>query len=142
MAGRIAGKLTVRWPSPPQRYDALNEAVFRNDLERLLDRLSANLSGEQQVKATVDADATPSVANADVFTVANTGATTITAFDDGVPGQTITLIFSDANTTVQDASIGGVIQLAGGANFTGSANDVLVLITDGTNWYEVSRSVN
>ncbi len=142
MAGRLGGKFTVRWPTPGPRYDALNEAVFRNDLERLLDRLGSTLSGAQRIQAFADADATPSVANGDVFTVTNTGATTITAFDDGQEGQQITLIFKDGNTTVQDASIGGVIQLAGGANFAATADDVLVLITDGTNWYEVSRSVN
>ncbi len=139
---RIAEKITIRFPSPSQRYDALNEAAFRQDLERVLDRLGGELSGGTAVLANVDADATPSVANGDIMVMTNTGATTVTAFDDAAVGQRLLLIFTDGNTTIQDASIGGVIQLNGGANFTGSANDTLELVWDGTNWYEVSRSVN
>jgi hypothetical protein len=140
--GRVSEKLTVRFPSPAQRYDPLNEAIFRQDLERLLDRIGGQLSGGEQILANVDADATPSVANGDLMALTNTGATTITAFDDGAVGQRVLFIFMDANTTIQDASIGGVIQLAGGANFVGSANDTLELVWDGSAWYEVSRSVN
>jgi hypothetical protein len=139
---RIGQQLTVRFPSPQERYDPLGEAVFRNDLERTLDELAGQVSGGQSVETFTDADATPDVSRADVFAEANTGATTITAFDNGAVGQRIVIIFSTANTTIQDASVGGVIQLAGGANFVGSANDTLELIFDGTNWYELTRSVN
>jgi hypothetical protein len=142
MAGRIGGKLTVRWPTPGQRYDALNEAAFRSDLERLFDRLGGELGGGQENLANVDQDATPDVSGGDLFTLTNSVATTITAFNGAEIGQRVLFIFADANTTIQDASIGGVIQLAGGANFVGSANDTLELVWDGTNWYEVSRSVN
>jgi hypothetical protein len=86
------------------------------------------------------ADTTPSViAVCDVFVIANTGAVTITDFDDGYDGQELTLKFSDANTTIQDSAS---IQLAGGANFVGSADDTLTLIRSGAVWYEKGRSVN
>lgn len=82
--------------------------------------------------------ATPSVAAGNVFNVTNGGATTITDFTGGQAGQTITLIFTDANTTVTD---GGNIALSGA--FTSSADDVMVLVTaNGTAWKEQSRSVN
>lgn len=67
-----------------------------------------------------------------------TGTTTITSitstnFQSGV---TITLIF-DGILTVTD---GGNLKLAG--NFVTTADDTLTLAYDGTNWYEVCRSVN
>jgi len=135
---RITGQRT-RFPSSSEKYDSLAEAVFRNDLERQLDRIASDVDGGNLILAFVDADLTPSVARADVFAVANTGGITITAFDDGRVGQVLTLIFEDGNTTVAD---GANLHLAGGANFVSSADDVLVLIFDGTHWYEVSRSVN
>lgn len=139
---RLREALRIRFPSAGERYDPLAEATFRNDLERLLDRLAGNADGSQSILTLVDQDATPIVTRADIFAEANTLATTITAFNGAALGQEITIIFSTANTTIQDASVGGVIQLAGGADFVGSANDVLRLIFDGTNWYEISRSVN
>lgn len=60
-------------------------------------------------------DTTPSVsAAAPVFRTFNTGATTITNFDNGYPGQEFDIRFQDANTT---------IDIAGNANFI-RADDV------------------
>lgn len=81
--------------------------------------------------------ATPSVSEGEVFKVANTSSTTITDLLDGYAGQEVTLIFTDAVTTVSD---GTSIRLAG--SFTSAAGAVLKLVRDGTSWYEVSRSVN
>ena len=64
-----------------------------------------------------------------------TNIDTITA--TGQIGRTITLVF-DGVLTVNDGT--GNLALAG--NFTTSANDTLMLICDGTTWYEVSRSAN
>lgn len=86
-----------------------------------------------------DSDTTPSVKGRKLFRCANTGATTITTFDDGVPGQEITIVFTNSNTTVTD---GGNLLLAGAANFTSSGDDTLSLAFDGTNWRETARSVN
>lgn len=83
-------------------------------------------------------DTTPSVLDSGILSISNAGAVTITQFDDGVTGQIIYLIFEDANTTINRANC----VLAGGVNFTSSANDVLVLIKTATVWAEVCRSVN
>jgi hypothetical protein len=86
-----------------------------------------------------DLDTTPDVRGGNVWNVSNSGATTITNFDNEVSGQQLTLVFSNSNTTIQhNASI----RLAGGANFVGTANDVLVLINIGGVFYEKCRSVN
>jgi len=82
-------------------------------------------------------DVTPTVRGVSVAFVANTGATTITAFDDGYAGQQLTLLFTNTNTTLSDA---GTLALTGA--FTSTANDSVVLLFDGTNWIELSRSVN
>lgn len=140
--GRIGEKLTVRFPSAGEKYDALGEATFRHDLERLLDRLGSEISGGQAVMANVDLDTTLSVARADAFTITNSAPTTITALNDGVIGQEVVLIFADGNTTIQDASVAGIIQLSGGASWNPSVNDTLDLFFDGTGWFEISRSVN
>jgi hypothetical protein len=86
-----------------------------------------------------DADATPTVAAGNWFKTANTGGTTITAFDDGATGQQICIEFGDANTTVTD---GGTIKLQGAANFVSTADDSMCLQWRGTYWIEISRSVN
>lgn len=81
--------------------------------------------------------ATPSVIGNTFFTVTNGGATTITNFTGGKIGQQITLLFTDANTTVTD---GANIKLS--AAFTSTADDTMRLIYNGTAWFELSRSVN
>lgn len=88
------------------------------------------------------ADTTPSVADGvNYLSITNTGATAITAFDDGIEGQILTLVFNDNYTTI---TYGTYLKLVGGsASFTGSANDTLVLINVGANiWLEITRSVN
>ena len=71
----------------------------------------------------------------DVFSISGTtGITSITAL--GWAGRTAKLIFQGA-LTVTD---GGNLRLNG--NFVTTADDVLTLCSDGTNWYEVSRSAN
>ena len=85
------------------------------------------------------ADTTPSVYQTTCLYISNAGAVTITQFDDGEDGQVLTLIFNDANTTVQD---GASIQLAGGANFTSAANKTLVLVKYNTTWFQIGGSTN
>lgn len=82
-------------------------------------------------------DVSPSVYLGNVFKTNNAGATTITTFDDGATGQEISILFTDANTTVSEA---GNIRLS--AAFTSTADDTMMLMFDGTNWFETSRSVN
>ena len=84
-----------------------------------------------------NADTTPTVAGSTLFKTNNAGGTTITTFDDAVANQIITIIFTDANTTISEASN---IKLS--AAFTSTADDTIQLVYDGTSWYELSRAVN
>jgi len=63
-----------------------------------------------------------------------TSITNITA--SGFSGKTKRFIFPGASTV----SDGGNIKLT--ASFTSTADDTLVLTSDGTNWYELTRAVN
>ena len=83
--------------------------------------------------------ATPSIAGYNNFLLSNGGATNVTAFANPVEGQTIRVRFADGNSTVVAS---GTIKLAGGANFVGTADDVLTLQYRGAAWYELASSVN
>lgn len=97
----------------------------------------AILPGAGLARTFADGDATPSVANGHVFACANTGATNITFFDDGMPGQVIH-VRVDANTTLVDSA---TLRLAG--NFAGASNrDMISLVMLGSAWHEISRSAN
>jgi hypothetical protein len=87
----------------------------------------------------VDGDTTPSISGGNLFVTADTTPTTITNFDGAYVAQTITIIFNDNNTTVQDNA---TILLKGGVDFAAATNDTLTLTTVLGKWYEVSRSVN
>lgn len=90
--------------------------------------------------ATVAAAAAfPALAN-EATTFIVTGATEITSITTSasIAGRVITLKFS-SNPNVK---AGNNLKLAGGADFASSADDCLQLVTDGTNWYEISRSAN
>lgn len=84
-----------------------------------------------------NADATPSVANGDVFKT--NGTTTITFFDDGYLGQCIR-VQADANIQLTDSA---TLVLNGNANYSMTADDTWsgCMFVAGT-WYEVARSVN
>ena len=66
----------------------------------------------------------------------NTVATTITNFLNGSAGQSLTLFFGDALTTVANNA---TISLAGGANFTGAVGNSITFIFDGSVWQEQYR---
>jgi hypothetical protein len=68
--------------------------------------------------------------------IANSGATSVTNFDDGVDGQVLTLSFSDANTTITRNNA----YFAGGANYTSGVNQTLSLIYFNGGWYELCRA--
>ena len=101
-----------------------------------------NLSGT--LGASTNNPTLPVVASAATLTLPTnqrivriTGTTGITSINiSGQSCNVITLVFDDA-LTVTD---GGNLILAG--NFVTTANDVLTLLCDGSNWFEVSRSVN
>lgn len=66
------------------------------------------------------------------------GATNVTNFLGGHAGQLISIRFGDGNSTVKATNI----YLAGAVDMVGTGADQLLLQYDGTNWREISRSVN
>lgn len=87
-----------------------------------------------------DLDTTPSVGNAfnELFFANNSGATTITALDDGWIGQEVKLLSLNGNTTLQH---GSNLILRGATNYTLAANEQITLECWDTNvWRERSRS--
>jgi hypothetical protein len=85
-----------------------------------------------------DGDATPDVSATLGYKTANTGATTITDFDNAT-NKLIVINFGDGNTTI---SHNANIKLQGGVPFVGATNDSMVLVHNGSLWLEVSRSTN
>ena len=71
-----------------------------------------------------------------MFKTANSAATTITNLLDGYPGQEVTIIFTDSNTTLASNAN---LQLV--SAFSSSPNDTLRLVYDGSVWREMSRSI-
>jgi len=92
------------------------------------------MSGRGAAIASASAITLP--AQGDVFSI--TGTTNITAMTTGAgnAGRRVTLIFAGALTFTDGANL----TLAG--NFVTTADDTITLVCDGTNWIEVSRSVN
>lgn len=72
-----------------------------------------------------------------------TGTATLETIYTTLPGRRMTLIFPDASPgRVANAATTGNLQLAGGVDWTPTTNDSITFISDGTNWYETSRSAN
>jgi len=96
-----------------------------------------NASSTVMYQTFTSGDTTPSVAIGDDFICSNSGATSITYFDDAMPGQEIT-IRMDANTTlVHDTNF---IRLKGSTNVTTpGANAIITLRYFQSIWFEVSR---
>lgn len=106
-------------------------------------RASARLQGNKGADVASANDLT--LGNGNLFTI--TGSTQINAITTAnwQAGSEIALMFA-STPTVKNNTAGGagtaVMLLAGGVDFTASANDILRLIYDGTSWVETGRSVN
>lgn len=90
-----------------------------------------------------DADTTPTVQSINVLYFSNTGATSVTALDDGSDGQIVELHFGNANTTLVNSS---TFSLAGSTNVTPTANSVVTMrklptAITANRWVEVARSI-
>jgi parallel beta-helix repeat protein len=112
-----------------------------NTTAALLDTVSTNYKfnnfGGDAPRTFGAADTTPTVLNGSLFKTG--GAVTITDFDDGVVGQTITILAAHAVTITDGASI----ILNGSGNFAMAASDTLTLtMFDDQVWQEVARSDN
>jgi hypothetical protein len=114
----------------------VNSTVGANELQlgNLLTNGSRSIIDSRTSPPTVASAATVTPPRYGIVKV--TGGTTITQVDAHEAGYTMTLVFAGALTVTN----GGNLRLAG--NFTTSADDTLTLVSDGTNWYEVARSVN
>ena len=89
-----------------------------------------------------DGDATPDISGGSRFKTANTGATVITDFDNpDANGQTIIVLFTDGNTTIQDLSNGSNVRLEGSVDFDSAAYDMMEFEYDGADWVEKSRNL-
>lgn len=82
--------------------------------------------------------ATPTVSLGKRFVITQGGATNVTNFLGGLEGDEITVRFNDGNSTVKNTNI----YTQGGLDFVGTTHDMLTLQYRGSNWREVSRSVN
>jgi hypothetical protein len=80
-----------------------------------------------------DGDTTPSLNGNFTFHTANTGATTITNFDDMVYGEEYLIVFKDANTTIDFS--GTNLKGNNNVDYTGALNEALKVTFDGTNKY-------
>lgn len=96
------------------------------------------------ILATFNDPAAPIISSAGILTlpqqwniVSITGTTNITEIrTGGHSNRIVTLVFDDALTVTN----GSNLRLA--SNFVTTANDTLTLACNGTNWFEVTRSVN
>jgi len=80
-----------------------------------------------------DGDTTPSVGGVRRVRTQNTSPTTITALDEGKQGQTVTIFFDDANTTIDFT--GTTLKGNGGANWSPGDGDFMVCtLGDDGNW--------
>lgn len=70
------------------------------------------------------------------------GANTIATITGGSKGMLLTLLFVDALVTITDNKGTTPDQVDLSAAFTSTADDTIQLVHNGTNWFEVSRSVN
>lgn len=86
--------------------------------------------------AFADADTTPSIGSGGLFRTANTGATTITDFDDPEDNPIIVVRIADANTTIAD---GSGIELASNVNTTFASGEVLMFYYDGTDFIQIGE---
>jgi len=109
-----------------------------NVLDRLYDYDSEASGAKRRMYGGYIDGATPTVAGGSIYEIILGGATTITNFLNGIPGQEITLIATDANATIQHNAN---IKLAGSANFVMGTGDTLTLIYHSHLgvWHETSR---
>lgn len=104
-----------RWNSRPGD-GARDTNLLGKRVEDVLGRAVFLLAG----RTATDADTTPSVAGINQLVLANTGATSVTQFDDGVENQLLVVRATNGNSTlVHNAS---AIVLRGGANVVMSTN--------------------
>lgn len=90
----------------------------------------------------INLDTTPSVLNTNVLYINNNALTNITALDDAVNGQEVTLMFSNSNTTLVHSA---TLMLTGSANVTPTAFSTITFLRSpssiSSRWIETARSI-
>ena len=128
---------------------------MKEDIDELHSEVSASVYTSQvssgstisQIKAFTARDTTPSVVGGSLFVTANDRPTTITAFDDPIEGQQITIIIKDTHTDFTNGGVGGKgtnrLVLSGNANWTAATtgDSISFVYNDGI-WVETNRSDN
>ncbi|MBP9717748.1 hypothetical protein KBD59_00420 [Candidatus Gracilibacteria bacterium] len=105
--------------------------------------ITANGGIVQDYSTAIKADAF-SAAGLNVINLEATSAD-VNTITNGVAGQMLILLFNDAVTVADDdtATAANAINLVGIAtSFVAAAGDTLTLVSDGSSWREVTRSVN
>ena len=132
---------------------AINPTITGNVWDDFTEPFIEHDTGKRTIFGNYEFDATslPSIASASALTLpttgnvfAVTGTTTINTINHAAAyvGRVITLMFSGTLTVTTNANAGAAndIQCAGAANFSATANDQLMLVSNGTLWREVSRT--
>lgn len=126
-----------------QTYDASGAYKDRIGLGTKATSVAFELKPDTYIKRNIGAWVAVAGANTlpgdDVISVSAVGAVSVTSITATAAntGREVTIIFADGNVTLTD---GSNLKLAG--SITGTADDTIKLICNGTNWYEISRSVN
>lgn len=78
------------------------------------------------------------------MTITGDVAVVIATITGGTAGQTLLLMFEDANVTITDTPghAADTIDLLGAVDLVSADDTMLLLAFDGTSWYEICRSVN
>jgi len=119
--------------------DFESEGALKNTLEKIIKDV---ILRQNRVELTIASGATSFFINSNYMVVTALAGITVATIEGGREGQTLILSFTDANITITDTSTGALNTVNLSASFTSTAEDIMVLIFNGTSWREVSRSVN
>ena len=143
--GRITNAQLLCLQDPPvspnvvELANAIDELVIDNSMEQSSitgAKRDLVVSGTGAVLPTIGSAAALALPNGSDEDFLVSGTTTITSIVARRPKRRVTLVF----TSTAQMTDGSNLKLNG--NFTGGANRTITLLCDGTNWLEVSRSVN
>lgn len=123
------------WKDAPEFSSDTNEQ-FRLLTEEIY-RLGVAAATSGDIATAADGDTSPDVTHVHTLFTGNTAATNVTTFDGAQVGQHLTVIFSDANTTLVHGA-GGII-LTAGVNFTGTVGDVKQFVRSNSDWREIPQ---
>ena len=126
--------------------DGVGSTALSTQLSSKLATTGGTITGAigNRVNTFGNGDDTPTVKNGNLFKTKNEKALKVTAFDDAVDGQTITVIFGDSVTTFVHGGgkKKGDLTIYNSTDWTGATGDTIQFVYDGSYWYEICRSDN